>query len=71
VHPLFNDGARLTDEEREFLARYGVRYVLINPRYQPVVGPKLAAEPERFALVYSRDGFQLYEVRTTVTAAPR
>lgn len=62
VHPLFNDAIRLTNEELEFLRRYGVQYIVANPTYQRVLSAKLAAFPGAFRLVYSREGFEVYEV---------
>lgn len=59
-HPLFNDTELLSDPERQFLAEYGVQFILVNPPFEARLRRKLGADPAAFELVYERDGFLLY-----------
>jgi hypothetical protein len=61
IHPIYNQNPAFSDQEREFVERYGIDYILANPNYAPIVRTKMAESVERFQLVYERDGFLLYK----------
>jgi hypothetical protein len=59
-HPIFNDSATLSEEERRFLDEYGVQFVIGNPSYSALLQRKLADDRASFELIYERDGFSVY-----------
>jgi hypothetical protein len=60
THPIYNDSAQLTNQEREFIDQYAIDFVLVNPKYASIVRTKMLAYSERFHLIYERAGFLLY-----------